>query len=316
MKKILLLVLCTTFLTACQPKAEDIQVLTTDSSYSASLSNNGKFALVATQNNGVQCWDLTSHTLRYQWIHGDINTGVTSTAISPNGLYGASLSRDSVALWTIADGKSFGWWSLPSSGESVAVADNGALLIGLNDGSVMSLNANKTALIKFLGHTERVNSVALSADGRIALTGSNDMQAILWQAQTGQPIHTWDIGSRVTKVALNDSGSLSFTNGSTNEAKIWDNASGKLLNQLKINRRQMTFSAVRFTQQDSQLLTGTPAREVILWQRDTGKQIGKWQVALTKNSQTRGAVVYSVAIRDTNKVVSISSQGLVETWQQ
>lgn len=113
MKKILLLVLCTTFLTACQPKAEDIQVLTTDSSYSASLSNNGKFALVATQNNGVQCWDLTSHTLRYQWIHGDINTGVTSTAISPNGLYGASLSRDSVALWTIADGKSFGWWSLP-----------------------------------------------------------------------------------------------------------------------------------------------------------------------------------------------------------
>ncbi|AVV85552.1 MULTISPECIES: WD40 repeat domain-containing protein [Shewanella] len=316
MKKILLLVLCTTFLTACQPKAEDIQVLTTDSSYSASLSNNGKFALVATQNNGVQCWDLTSHTLRYQWIHGDINTGVTSTAISPNGLYGASLSRDSVALWTIADGKSFGWWSLPSSGESVAVADNGALLIGLNDGSVMSLNANKTALIKFLGHTERVNSVALSADGRIALTGSNDMQAILWQAQTGQPIHTWDLGSRVTKVALNDSGSLSFTNGSTNEAKIWDNASGKLLNQLKINRRQMTFSAVRFTQQDSQLLTGTPAREVILWQRDTGKQIGKWQVALTKNSQTRGAVVYSVAIRDTNKVVSISSQGLVETWQQ
>lgn len=316
MKKILLLVLCTTFLTACQPKAEDIQVLTTDSSYSASLSNNGKFALVATQNNGVQCWDLTSHTLRYQWIHGDINTGVTSTAISPNGLCGASLSRDSVALWTIADGKSFGWWSLPSSGESVAVADNGALLIGLNDGSVMSLNANKTALIKFLGHTERVNSVALSADGRIALTGSNDMQAILWQAQTGQPIHTWDLGSRVTKVALNDSGSLSFTNGSTNEAKIWDNASGKLLNQLKINRRQMTFSAVRFTQQDSQLLTGTPAREVILWQRDTGKQIGKWQVALTKNSQTRGAVVYSVAIRDTNKVVSISSQGLVETWQQ
>lgn len=316
MKKILLLVLCTTFLTACQPKAEDIQVLTTDSSYSASLSNNGKFALVATQNNGVQCWDLTSHTLRYQWIHGDINTGVTSTAISPNGLYGASLSRDSVALWTIADGKSFGWWSLPSSGESVAVADNGALLIGLNDGSVMSLNANKTALIKFLGHTERVNSVALSADGRIALTGSNDMQAILWQAQTGQPIHTWDLGSRVTKVALNDSGSLSFTNGSTNEAKIWDNASGKLLNQLKINRRQMTFSAVRFTQQDSQLLTGTPAREVILWQRDTGKQIGKWQVALTKNSQTRGAVVYSVAIRDTNKVVSIGSQGLVETWQQ
>lgn len=162
---------------------------------------------------------------------------------------------------------------MPSSGESVAVADNGALLIGLNDGSVMSLNAAQSALIKFLGHKDRVNSVALSADGRLALTGSNDMQAILWQAQTGQPLHTWTLGSRITKVALNDSGTLSFTNGSTNEAKIWDNTSGKLLNQLDITRRQMNFSAVRFIKQDSQILTGTPAREVILWQRDSGKEI-------------------------------------------
>lgn len=316
MKKNLLLVICTVFLTTCQPNAGEISVLTTEPSYSASLSSNAQFAVVATQSHGVQYWDLHTQKLEYQWIHGDINTGVTSTAISPNGLFAASLSRDSVALWTITDGKSLGWWSLPASGESVAVADTGALLIGLNDGTVMSLNAAKTALIKFLGHKERVNSVALSADGRIALTGSNDMQAILWQAQTGQPLHTWTLSSRITKVALNDSGSLSFTNGSTNEAKIWDNNSGKLLNQLEIKRRQMNFSAVRFINQDSQLLTGTPAREVILWQRDTGKQIGKWQVALTQNSQNRGAVVYSVAIRDTNKVVSISSQGLVETWQQ
>lgn len=316
MKKTLLLVICTMFLTACHPRAGDIRELSKEPSYSASLSSDGTLAIIATQSQGVQCWDLIHHTLKYQWVHGDLNTGVTSTAISPNGEFVASLSRDSVVLWTIADGKSLGWWSLPSSGESVAVANNGALLIGLNDGSVMSLNAAKTALIKFLGHKERVNTVAISADGRIALTGSNDMQAILWQAQSGQPIHTWDLGSRVTKVALNDSGSLSFTNGSTNEAKIWDNASGKLLNQLEINRRQMTFSAVRFTQQDNQLLTGTPAREVILWQRNTGKPIAQWQIALTKHSQNRGAVVYSVAIRDTNKVVSISSQGLVETWQQ
>ncbi|MGI1943331.1 WD40 repeat domain-containing protein [Shewanella glacialipiscicola] len=316
MKKHLLLVICTIFLAACSPKAEDISILTTEPSYSASLSSNGEFALVATQNSGVQCWDLSTHTLKYQWIHGDINTGVTSTAISPNGAFAASLSRDSVAIWRMADGKSLGWWSLPSSGESVAVADNGALLVGLNDGSVMSLNSARSALIKFLGHKDRVNSVALSADGRLALTGSNDMQAILWQAQTGQPLHTWTLSSRITKVALNESGSLSFTNGSTNEAKIWDNTSGNLLNKLDIQRRQMNFSAVRFVNNDTQILTGTPAREVILWQRGTGKEIGKWQISLTKNSQSRGAVVYSVAIRDTNKVVSISSQGLVETWQQ
>lgn len=55
MKKNLLLVICTIFLTACHPKAEDISVLTTEPSYSASLSSNGQFALVATQSSGVQC---------------------------------------------------------------------------------------------------------------------------------------------------------------------------------------------------------------------------------------------------------------------
>ncbi|MCH1929219.1 hypothetical protein L9G16_03425 [Shewanella sp. A25] len=316
MKKNLLLVICAIFLTACQPKADDIRVLSDEPSYSASLSSDGNIAIVATQSNGVQCWDLINHSLKYRWVHGSVNTGVTSTAISANGRFAATLSKDSVALWNIDDGKSLGWWSIPASGESVAVANNAALLIGLNDGSVMSLNAQKTALIQFLGHSERVTSVALSADGKIALSGSNDQQAILWQAQTGQPIQHWDIGSRVTKVALNDSGSLSFTNGSTNEAKIWDNLTGKVLNQLVIPRRQMTFSAVRFIQQDQQLLTGTPSREVTLWQRQTGKPIAKWQVALTKNSQNRGAVVYSVAIRETNQIVSISSQGLVETWRE
>lgn len=316
MKKNLLLVICTIFLSACQPKADIVSVITTEPSYSATLSSDGNIAIVATASNGVQCWDLKGMQLKYQWIHGDIDQGVTSTAIAPNGEYAATLSKDSVALWNINTGKSLGWWSLSSSGESVAVANNGTLLVGLNEGAVLSLNAEKNALIKFLGHSERVNSVALSADGTMALSGGNDMQAILWHAQTGQPIHTWTLSSRITKVALNDSGSLSFTNGSTDEAKIWDSNSGKLLNQLEINRRQMNFSAVRFINNDTQLLTGTPAREVILWQRESGKKIDKWQVQLTKNSQSRGAVVYSVAIQGAHNVMSISSQGLVETWQQ
>ena len=314
MKKIFTLVFCTLLITACQPKAIQTHQLITEPSYDASLSEQGDLALVSTANSGLQLWDLKTNQQKFTWIYGEANNSAVDTSISPNQAFAASMSRSSVALWKISDGSSLGWWSLPSSGQSVAVANNGALLIGLNDGSVMSFRPNGGSLIKFLGHTEKVNSVSLSADGRLALTSSNDQHAILWNAITGQPIHDWQLDNRIISVALNRSGSLSFIGDSTNIAKIIDNKRGESISQLKILRRKMNFSTARFSNNDTMLITGTPAREVILWNVETGRKIANWQVQRTKRAQIKGAVVYSVANSDPNQIISISSNGLVETW--
>jgi len=314
MKKIYTLVFCALFITACLPKAIQTHQLIIEPSYDASLSEQGDLVLVSTANSGLQLWDLKTKQQKFTWIHGEANNSAVDTSISPNQAFAASLSRSTVALWSIADGSSQGWWSLPSSGQSVAVANNGALLIGLNDGSVMSLRPNSSSLIKFLGHTEKVNSVSLSADGRLALTGSNDQHAILWNAATGQPIHDWQLNNRIISVSLNQLGTLSFIGDSTNIAKIIDNKRGESISQLKILRRKMNFSTARFSNNDTLLITGTPAREVIVWSVESGKKIAKWQVQRTKRAQTKGAVVYSVANSDPNKIISISSNGLVETW--
>ncbi len=314
MKNILLLLICSICLQGCQPKDENVIQLVQEPSYSASLSSNAKYAVISTANSGVQLWALDTQQLKYTWHNETNQNNVIDTHISPNNRYAATLSKDSVALWKMNDGKSLGWWSLPSSGQSVAVANNGALLIGLNNGSVMSLDSVKGSLIQFLGHNERINSVALSADGRFALSGSNDQQAILWHATTGQPIHKWQFNSRVIKVALSQNGALSFAGDSTNDARIWNNQSGQELSRLNIKRRKMNFSAARFINNDSQLLTGTPAREVLVWQNDSGKKIATWKVKRTKKAKTKGAVVYSVSHNNIQSVTSISSNGLVESW--
>lgn len=218
-----------------------------------------------------------------------------------------------MGLWRISDGHSLGWWSLPSTGQSVDVANNSALLIGLNDGSVMSLHPDRT-LIKFLGHSEKVNSVSLSSDGQLALTGANDKHAILWNPTTGQPIHDWQFDNRVMKVLLNSSGTRAFIGDSTNNALIMNNHNGQQISKLNIQRRKMNFSAARFSNDDTQLITGTPAREIILWQTKTGVKLAKWQIQRSKHAQMKGAVVYSVASKGMNQIISISSNGLIETW--
>ncbi|MCL1141238.1 WD40 repeat domain-containing protein [Shewanella gaetbuli] len=314
MIKVLMLIFCSICLFSCQPKADKITVLTTDASYSATLSQDGQLALISTANNGVQLWSLEHHEIRYQWIHGnENNSNVFDTAISNNNLFAATLSHDSIAIWDINSGESIGWWSLPSYAQSVAIANNSHTLIGLADGSVMSLLPDK-GLIQFLGHTEKVNSVAISDDGKVALSGDNNGQVKLWHAQTGQPIHSWQLNSRITKVALSDDGQYSFAGDITGNGFIWLSTSGEKFSQLKINRRQMTFTASRFVNNNQQLLTGTPSKEVFLWQVNSGERLKRWQVNVTKNSQNRGAVVYSVAQPTLSNVSSVSSQGLIESW--
>ena len=314
MKEILPVIFYTFLLSACQPKAIDTQELISEPSYDATLSYQGDLALISTANSGIQLWDLQTLKQMFTWRHGEGDTSAIDTSISENQLYAASLTRNSVGLWRISDGHSLGWWSLPSTGQSVDVANNGSLLIGLNDGSVMSLRPNSRTLIKFLGHSEKVNSVSLSSDGKLALTGANDKHAILWNPTTGQPIHKWQFDNRVMKVLLNTSGTQAFICDSTNNALIMNNNSGKQISKLDIKRRKMNFSAARFSNDDTQLMTGTPAREIILWQVKTGEKLAKWQAQRSKHAQIKGGVVYSVANKGINQIISISSNGLIETW--
>lgn len=310
--------LCVWLLSGCQPAPNKVVEITTDASYSASLSADGQLALVSTANNGVQVWDLTGPSMSYQWLQGqqENTSNVIDTAISANNAFAATISSSSLAIWRLNDGSSVGWWSLPSYAQSVAIADNGQTLVGLVDGSVMSLSPQKSRLIQFLGHQEKVNSVSISADGQTALTGGNDGKVMLWNSQSGQPIKQWQLSSRITKVLINDSGSLSFAADITGNATVWQSASGEPLSKLNIIRRQMNFSSARFVKNDTQLLTGTPSKEIFLWQVDSGESSGHWQVQLSKNTQNRGAVVYSAAMTAQGTIVSISSQGLIEYWQQ
>jgi WD40 repeat protein len=308
-----LLLICSIILVACQPKLHPTTIID-EPSYSAILSSNSQYLLISTAHSNLQLWDLSDKTQKYHWFHGKNNEQAIDTAISHNLKYAASLSRDSVSLWSIENGHSLGWWSLPATGQSVSLADTGALLVGLTDGSVMSLNPEQDRLIKFLGHTEKVNSVSLSHDGQVALSGANDNQVILWHAQTGQPIHRWQLPSRIIKVTLSNNGKLAFASDSTNQGIIWQTQSGERLSQLNISRRTMNFSAARFTKDDMKLITGTPAREVSFWQVSSGKMLANWRVSRTEHAQIKGAVVYSVAEDNNNRINSFSSNGLLETW--
>ena len=84
------------------------------------------------------------------------------------------------------------------------------------------------------GHTQSINSVAFSPDGKRLATGSWDNTAKIWDLETGKAILTFEGHTAgVESVAFSSNGKYLATGSSDNTVKIWDVETGKDLTTLR-----------------------------------------------------------------------------------
>ena len=83
------------------------------------------------------------------------------------------------------------------------------------------------------GHTDGVSSVAVSADGRLALSGSDDRTVKVWDLTSGQELRTLaGHAGWVKSVAVSADGRLALSGSSDSTVKVWDLTSGQELRTL------------------------------------------------------------------------------------
>ncbi|MBI2567835.1 MAG: hypothetical protein HYV63_12460 [Candidatus Schekmanbacteria bacterium] len=74
----------------------------------------------------------------------------------------------------------------------------------------------------FEGHTDRVWLVALSPDGRLALSGSWDKTVKLWEVDTGRNIRTFERHTAgVQPVALSSDPTLALSGDAAGKLIVW-----------------------------------------------------------------------------------------------
>src|SRR5262249_32666064 len=139
-----------------------------------------------------------------------------------------------------------------------------------------SVGEPKLELVLQTGHARAITSVAMSADGRRLLTGSQDEGAILWDTGSGQMLRTfqWHAGG-FTSVALNSDGSRVLAGSSDGSAILWQAGTGEKLQifPAAIVGHQSQVTCVAFSGDGETLLTAT-SQSVILWD---GRTAGKLQ---------------------------------------
>lgn len=200
-------------------------------------------------------------------------------------------------------------------------------------------------LVAQTGHSDVVNSVAFSFDGKILASGSDDRTIKLWEVETGRELKTLkgDFGV-VSSVAFSADGKW-LASGSLHTIKLWETATGKELKTFTAGPGGI--SSVLFST-DGKMLASKSDEETKLWDVATGKELrtlkghegnfksialspdGKvlvsggndnfirfWDVATGRELKTlsgHSSYVYSLAFSPNGAILASGTQQEIKLW--
>jgi len=148
------------------------------------------------------------------------------------------------------------------------------LLLGLLLGNVAASADMLEAIRTFQGHTDTVESVVLSPDGRTALSGSWDHALKMWNVETGQEIRTLKGHTDyIMSVAFSSDGRYALSGSGDNTIKVWDIQTGQEIRTLEGDKVGHIYSIAFSPDGDYALLSGSHDNKLKLWRIETGAEI-------------------------------------------
>ncbi len=246
----------------------------------ADISPDGNWALTADPGTLV-LWKVdTGEAARFWTAPGDI----LSVALSTNGNYALlGLADHSAVLFDVKRGGIKRRFYHEGRVRSVDLSDEGSLVLtGSEDytaklWSLTNLPQNSGALKArhTIRHNEDVQLVAISPDGRLAMSSSKYDKAIIWETGSGKILG--DIPLAAEKL-----------------------------------KRGLRFTAAKFNADGTLLLTGRPDQIVQLWDTRTLKELASWELPKRDAWKPTSAAVVAVAFSKQNNVfVAVASNGFV-----
>lgn len=164
----------------------------------------------------------------------------------------------------------------------------------------------EAAVFVQIGHVGNVLSVAVSPDGRLALSGGRDATVKLWEMSSGREIRTL-VGhfAAVNGVAFSPDGKFVLSGSSDATLRLWDPATGDTVRVFRGSRSSV--SAVAVSPDGRQALSAGLDPVVRLWDVETGREM----MNMSGHEDSVNAVAFSP---DGKTAASAASDGTLRLW--
>ncbi|CDF33327.1 WD40-repeat containing protein [Chondrus crispus] len=185
-------------------------------------------------------------------------------------------------------------------------------VIGYDDGTLQFWSVSeKKVLWSVCGHESRVCSVAMSGDGKRAVSGSNDESVRVWDVDTGLQIGDALTGHTevvvVYSVAMSGDGKRAVSGSRDGSVRVWDVDTGLQIGDA-LTGHTGGVASVAMSGDGKRAVSGSWDESVRVWDVDTGLQIGD---ALTGHT---GVVSHVAMSGDGKRAVSGSRDRSVRVW--
>ena len=127
---------------------------------------------------------------------------------------------------------------------------------------------------EFRGHTRRVNGVAVSGDGRIALSGGQDRTVRLWHVATGKEVKRVAHDGPVEAVAMSSDGRYGLSGSDDKTVRLWDFRPEHDVGMRRLEGHAGAIFTVAFGQGDQLALSGSADKTIRVWDVATGQSSG------------------------------------------